>query len=194
MRLKKECKGLSYFKTEAGKLKSIVDFILSQQMADGGFNCQKNRTGAVHSSLHSTLSVLEGITEYGYTYRLEELRKVTQLAKEFILLHRLFLSDRTGEIIRKDFLKLSYPVRWKYNVLRALDYFQYSETKWDDRMKDAIQVVLKKRNKEWTWPLQASHPGQTHFDMEKAGKPSRWNSLIALRVLKYFELETDSAN
>lgn len=179
----------SYFKTDEEQLKSIVDFILSQRMADGGFNCRSNRSGAVHSSLHTTLSVLEGITEYqynGYTYRLSELKEAERSAKEFILLHQLYISDRTGEIINKDFLRLAYPGRWRYDILRALDYLQYARSGWDERMRPAMMVLLKKRNKELTWNLQAKHPGQVHFDMEVAGKPSRWNTLRALRVLKHF--------
>ena len=182
----------SYFNTEKDKLNSVVDFLLSQLMPDGGFNCMSNRSGAVHSSLHSTLSVLEGITEYelnGYTYRLDELKKAKLSAIEFILVHQLFISDRTGEIIHKNFLKLCFPCRWRYDILRALDYFQYSKTAFDHRMGPAIEVLLKKRNKGLTWNVQAKHPGQVHFDMEKAGKPGRWNTLRALRVLKCFEIE-----
>ncbi len=180
----------SYFKTNENDLKSVVDCILAQIMPDGGFNCRSNRFRTVHSSLHTTLSVLEGITEYernGYTYRLKELIKAKKLAIEFILMHQLFLSDRTGEIINKDFLKLSYPRRWRYDILSTLDYFQYSGSKWDKRMQPAIDVILQKRKKDRTWNVQAKHPGQTHFDMEKAGKSSRWNTLRALRVLKHFE-------
>ena len=182
----------SYFKTDAETLKSVVDFILSQKMRDGGFNCRSNRAGAVHSSLHSTLSVLEGITEYefnGYSYRLAELKKARKSSVEFILLHQLFLSDRTGKVINKDFLKLSYPCRWRYDILRALDYLQYAKTRWDERMQKAIEVVQAKRNKDSTWNLAAKHPGQVHFDMENGGIPSRWNTLRALRVFKAYGIE-----
>jgi len=181
----------SYFKTEEKLLYSVVDFILSQRMADGGFNCRYNHSGAVHSSLHSTLSVLEGITEYeynGYSYKLGELKEAEKSGKEFILMHQLFLSDRTGEIIKKEFLRLPYPSRWRYDILKALDYFQYSKSDWDDRMMPAIQVLKKKRNKDLTWKLQANHPGQVHFNMERAGKKSRWNTLRVLRVFKHFNI------
>jgi hypothetical protein len=182
----------SYFRTNAEKLESVVDFILSQSMPDGGFNCRSNRSGAVHSSLHTTLSVLEGITEYernGYHYRLDELRQAGQSSLEFILIHQLFISDKTGEIIKHDFLRFPFPSRWRYDILRALDYLQYAGREWDERMNPAIQVLLKKRNKYLTWNVQAKHPGQVHFDMETAGKPSRWNTLRALRVLKHFKIE-----
>lgn len=182
----------SYFNASEKDLKSVVDSILSQIMPDGGFNCRSNRYNTVHSSLHTTLSVLEGITEYEinqYNYRLKELINAKKSAIEFILLHQLFISDRTGEIINKDFLKLTYPRRWRYNILSALDYFQHARIQWDDRMKPAIQVLLKKQNKDSTWNTQAKHPGQVHFEMEKAGKPSRWNTLRAMRVFKHFEIE-----
>jgi len=104
------------------------------------------------------------------------------------LKHRLYISDRTNEIINKNFLKLSYPSRWKYDILRALDYFRLSEIPFDGRMKPAIDLLISKRKKNKYWLLQAKHPGQTHFDMEEAGKPGRWNTLRALRVLKHFRI------
>ena len=182
----------SYFQTGEQRLHPVVDSILTERMPDGAFNCRTTRSGAIHSSLHTTLSVLEGLTEFkkaGYGYRNEELRSALKSAKEFILLHRLFLSDHTGQIIRKGFLNIPYPGRWKYDILRALDYFQYAGTKWDDRMEAALNVILKKRNINGTWNMQAAHPGQVHFIMEKAGKPSRWNTLRTMRVLNHFNIE-----
>ena len=182
----------AYFNAGERGLQSVVDSILKEKMPDGGFNCRTTRSGATHSSLHTTLSVLEGIVTFlkaGYTYRLGDLENARDSAEEFILLHQLFLSDRTGEIIRKDFLRLSYPGRWRYDILKALDYFQFANTQWDSRMSPALDVLLKKRNKNATWNVQAKHPGKVHFDMEIAGKPSRWNTLRALRVLKHFHID-----
>ncbi len=179
----------SYFGVEQSKLNSVVDFILSQQMKDGGFNCRLNRSGAVHSSLHSTLSVIEGILEYSknrYRYKLTELKEVELVARKFILQHRLYKSDRTGEIIDKKMLMLSYPSRWRYDILRALDYFRAAGLSYDPRMDDAFAIIAKKRRADGTWPLQAKHPGEVHFEMEKPGKPSRWNTLRVLRIKKHF--------
>lgn len=178
-----------YFKANEPDLHSVVDFVITQQMPDGGFNCRFNRQGAVHSSLHSTISILEGIQEYisnGYTYRRGELDRISAEAREFILQHRLYLSDRTGKIIDKRFLMLSYPSRWRYDILRALDFFRAADIDYDERMQPALNVLHKKRRKDGTWPVQAKHPGQVHFDMEHTGRPSRWNTLRALRVLKRY--------
>jgi len=178
-----------YFGAQEADLKSVVDLILGVHMPDGGFNCRVNRTGAVHSSMHTTINVLEGLLEYelsGYQYRLDDVRDAVSSAEEFLLMHRLFKSDKTGEVIDKKWLMLSYPPRWKYDILRALDYFQAAGVDYDPRMQDALDVLMKKQRKDSTWPVQAKHPGLTHFEMEKTGGPSRWNSLRALRVLKKY--------
>ncbi|MFW5657556.1 MAG: hypothetical protein ACOC0C_08050 [Bacteroidota bacterium] len=179
----------AYFLMPEQKLHSVVDFILSQQLPDGGFNCQYNRSGAHHSSLHSTISVLEGIQEYkkqGYTYRLDELLEDATQAQEFVLQHRLYKSDKTGNIIKTQFTKLPYPSRWYYDILRALDYFQYARFPYDERIQDAIDLLLKKQRKDYLWNVQAHYPGERFFDMEQAGQASRWNTLRAMRVMKLY--------
>ncbi|MBN1294213.1 MAG: hypothetical protein JXB48_20425 [Candidatus Latescibacteria bacterium] len=183
----------SYFRMNENELKSIIDFLLSERMADGGFNCNSNGKGAVHSSVHTTLSVIEGFLEYAqnsYTYRLKEIQNAECESREFLLQHRLFKSDHTGEIINRKFLMLSYPSRWRYDILRALDYFRCAGVSYDTRMDDAIQVLLKKRSADNRWPLQAKHHGQTHFEMEEQGIPSRWNTLRVLRVLRYYGINS----
>jgi hypothetical protein len=179
----------SYFRTDERALHSIVDAILQERMADGGFNCRTTRSGARHSSLHTTLSVLEGLTEFqkaGYSHQQQRIRRARESALEFILLHRLFLSDRTGQVISKDLLKMTYPCRWRYDILRAMDYFHYAGVKWDDRMHAALEVLQNKRNRDGTWNMNAAHAGQVHFTMEQAGRPSRWNTLRMLRVLRSY--------
>lgn len=179
----------AYFKTSPIKLYPIVDAILNEKMPDGGFNCMSSRSGAQHSSLHTTLSVLEGLFEFQkleQDYKTQEIKHAIQSSTEFILQHQLFISDRTGLIINKAFIQLSYPCRWKYDILRAMDFFQYADVSWDLRMQPALKVLKKKQNKNGTLNLNAAHPGQVHFTMEKPGSPSRWNTLRAFRVLKHY--------
>ncbi len=178
----------AYFGAREPELFSIVDFLLSQHMADGGYNCRSNRSPCKHSSFHSTLSVLEGIEEYsknGYTYRLNELQKSASQSQSFLLEHKLFRSHRTGHIVDKKMLMLSYPSRWRYDILRVLDYFHSAKIPYDPRMQDAIDILFKKRKKNGTWPVQAKHPGAVHIEMEKTGAASRWNTLRAIRVLQW---------
>jgi hypothetical protein len=180
----------SYFETPEADLHSVVDFILAQRMDDGGFNCLRNTSGARHSSLHSSLSVAEGIQQYaasGYSYRLPELAEAAASSREFMLRHRLFRSQRTGKVISPQMLRLAFPPRWKFNILRALDHFRAARQPWDDRLSDAIAAVVAKKRPDGRWRLPAGHPGQVHFQMETVGQPSRWNTLLALRVLRTWE-------
>ncbi|MBN1798590.1 MAG: hypothetical protein JW822_08425 [Spirochaetales bacterium] len=179
----------SYFLIPQKKLQSIIDYLLTRQLADGAWNCVDYK-GAHHSSLHTTISVLEGLLEYksgGYDYKIKAIEEAERKAVEFILKHSLYKSHRTAALIDKRFLMLSYPSRWRYDILRALDYFQAARIKFDSRMNAALDILQKKQRKDGTWPLQMKHLGQVHFDMEETGGPSRWNSLRALRVLEYYE-------
>ncbi|MBN2795634.1 MAG: hypothetical protein JXR88_09525 [Clostridia bacterium] len=184
---------LSYFDGENSFINQIVDYIIQEQMEDGGFNCQRPRSGAKHSSMHSTISVLEGIGEYlkaGHIYRKEELEKIQKASEEFLFIHHLFLSDQTGEVIKAQFLMLSFPSRWYYDILRALKYFSDYNRPYDDRMKEALEVLWSKQLKTGLWPVQKKHSGQVHFEMEKTGRGSLWNTYRALKVLKAYDLNT----
>ena len=179
----------SYFKTEEQLLTPVVDFLLSQKMNDGGFNCHSNRKGASHSSFHTTLSVLEGIMEYvknGYKYRINELLEVKSTAQNLLFAHNLFRSDKSNKIIKSSFLKFPFPARWYYDILKAMDYFQMSDTQHNSGMDEALDFIVSKRNSEGLWKLSSPYPGRVHFNMEQAGKSSRWNTLRALRVLHFY--------
>lgn len=176
----------AWFGLPEDALRSLVDCLLDDRMPDGGYNCRRRGSGATHSSMHSTISVLEGIQTWldaGHRYRSEELAASADAAREFLLAHRLFRSHRTGEVIHPSFLRLSFPPRWRYDVLRALDHFGAAGAR-DERLDDALDLLKAKRSRDGRWPMQAKHPGATHFVMEKAGQPSRWNTLRALRVLR----------
>jgi hypothetical protein len=179
----------AYFLPNHPRLRLIVDFLLDVQMADGGWNCQYLKEHTTHSSLHSTLSVLEGLYEFRRSagrYRLSEILDAEKEAVEFLLNHHLYQSHRTGRTIDVRMLRLSFPCRWRYDILRCLDYFQDANVPYDPRMEDGLNIIRSKRKKDGTWPLQERHKGEVHFDMEKIGAPSRWNTLRAMRVLDYF--------
>jgi len=175
----------SFFGIPESDLRSVVDFILGNIMPDGGFNCNWKRVGAVHSSMHTTISVLEGLWEFqkaGHNYRKEEIEQARQHAEGFLLNHALYKSDKTGEIIDKRWCMLSFPSRWRYDILRALVYFADTGRPYDPRMEEALKLLRDKRRKDGTWPVQLKHPGLVHFEMEKTGEASRFNTLRALRV------------
>jgi hypothetical protein len=115
------------------------------------------------------------------------LQEAQHRGREFLLMHRLFRSDRTGEIINPVFLKFSFPPRWHYDILRALDYFRAVNAPRDGRLAEAIDVVREHQDEDGRSPLDKNHAGKTYFALERVGAPSRWNTLRALRVLQWWE-------
>ncbi len=179
---------LSCFEYEDSRLDTIAGHLLEQQMPDGGWNCQRPH-GATHASVHTTISVLEGLRSYEL-YRglkLRQVRAAQRRGREFLLLHRLFRSHRTGKIIKPVFTRFSFPPRWHYDILRALDYFQAVNAPRDPRLAEAIAIVRGSQRKDGRWSLQHSYKGKTYFELERLGAPSRWNTLRALRVLSWWD-------
>jgi hypothetical protein len=177
----------AYFGIDDPKLADLVEHLLDQQMPDGGWNCRwRNKKGAVHSSFHTTFNVLDGIRE-AMSRRIgpqNKLREAEARAIEFMLVHRLFRSDKTGAVINEVFTKLSFPPRWHYDILRGLDYIRTTAAIGDPRLEDAFDLLLSKRRADGAWPVQQKHAGKVYFNMETMGKPSRWNTLRALRCLR----------
>lgn len=179
---------LSRFDVVDPRRERLIDYLLDEQMEDGGWNCLRF-TGSVHGSFHTTINVLEGLREYADAVGLRkpETLAVEARAREFFLEHRLYRSHRTGEVANPAFTRFAFPPRWHHDLLRTLDYFGASGAKYDERLEDPIGLLKKKRRSDGCWVLQNRHPGRTFFELEKPGKPSRWNTLRALRVLRWWE-------
>lgn len=175
----------SHFRPEDPRLDEIADYLLARLQPDGGWNCEY-WLGSVRSSLHTTISTLEGLLAFrrtGRRHRVEATERAIRSGGAFILAHHLFRSRRDGAVIDPRFLRLAYPSRWRFDVLRALDFFRNAGWPRDPRMFEAVAILAQKRRPDGRWMLAAPHSGAVHFHMEKAGEPSRWNTLRALRVL-----------
>jgi hypothetical protein len=184
---------LSYFNYTDQRIDILVDYLLEEQMRDGGWNCRRDH-GATHSSVHTTISALEGLHHYErYSKRkAREVKAALGRGREFLLVHRLFRSHRTNEIIKPILMRFSFPPRWHYDILRALDHFQSVNAPRDPRLSEAIEIVRTSQDKEGRWPLHNSYKGKTYFELERVGSPSRWNTLRALRVLKWWDRDDSS--
>jgi len=178
------------------RLAELAAHLLGHQMDDGGWNCNVKKRGAVHGSFNTTFNALDGLQDYREAEPAADAGAIgaaQQRATEFMLIHKLFRSDKTNRVIRSNFVMFSFPPRWYYDVLRGLDYFQRVRAPRDARFGEAIELVRKKQRADGTWPLQNRHAGRAFFEMERAGQPSRWNTLRALRVLRWWTAEHSSA-
>ena len=167
--------------------------LLREQLSDGGWNC--DAPPSQRSSFHSTICVLEGLLEYERAKGPRpDVTRARLRGQEFLLERRLFKSRSTGQAIAFDrktekpaaWTQCSFPTRWHYDILWGLDYLRRADVAPDERVSEAIDLVAAKRNADGRWPLENPHPGPVHFEMEGgAGEPSRWNTLRALRVLRW---------
>jgi hypothetical protein len=174
----------AYFDQEVD---GIVDRLLDERLADGGWNCEAER-GSTRSSFHTTICVLEGLLEYERRSGTSpELTAARSGGEEYLLERHMMRRRSDGEIVDNDWTMLSFPPRWHYDVLRGLDYLRSAGAEPDERCAEAIELVETKRDAEGRWLLENTHPGQVHFVMEEGdGKPSRWNTLRAMRVLDWY--------
>ena len=183
------------FAPEDPRLPLLVEAVLAAQFKDGGWNCKKrNYPDTVHSSFHTTFNVLENLrlaTARGIVPE-PSLAAAEQRAVELLLEHRLYRSDRTGEVISERFTQLSYPWHWHYTFLRGLDYLRLTPAVSDRRLDDPIDLLREKRKPNGRWPLEKRIPGKLLVEMEKPGTESRWNTLRALRVLRWSETRREA--
>ncbi len=164
----------------------ITEYIISQQRDEDNWLPDGSPASKTYT-FETTLIILEALLQYQLRYVSTGSKLINAQAKgqEFLLKHNLFLNN--GKPIKEKWTTFSFPPYWFYDVLTALDYFQMFKQNRDKRLQAGIDLLIEKQNRTGTWNLGAKHPGKTYFDMERAGVPSRWNTLRALRVLKWFE-------
>jgi hypothetical protein len=169
-------------------VKVIVDRLLTDQMEDGGWNCEQER-GSTRGSFDTTINVLEGFLEYERaTGGNPEVAAARIHGQEYLLERRLLRRLSTGELAQPRWLYLAFPNGWHYDPLRALDHLRDAGVVPDDRMAEAIGIIESKRDADGRWPLDHAHHDKLLVDLgEREDDPSRWITLRALRVLSWYE-------
>jgi hypothetical protein len=174
----------SYFKEPND---ALAKQLVSEQLEDGGWNCEAPKSR--RASFHTTICVLEGLLDYDRAGgKSAAVRKARKKGEAYLLERRMFHSLRTGEVVDKRWLRFSFPTFWRYDVLRGLDYLRDAGIKADSRVREAVEIVAKRRHQNGRWPLNLLHPEFVPLVMEtEVGHASRWNTLRALRVLRWYE-------
>ena len=179
-------------------VRGIVDRLLAEQLADGGWNCEA-ANGSTRSSFNTTICVLEALLEHErHAGSSPEVAAARLRGEEYLLERRLFRRRSTGEVIDHDrkagpgsdghpaWTRFAFPTWWHYDVLRGLEYLRRAGVAPDERVAEAIDLVAAKRDGDGRWPLEVCYPGVMPVELDDgAGRPSRWNTLRALRVLRW---------
>jgi hypothetical protein len=166
---------------------ALAKLLVSEQLEDGGWNCEAPKSR--RSSFHSTICVLEGLLDYERAGgKLAAVKKARKRAENYLLERRMFRSLRTGEVVNKRWLRFSFPTFWHYDVLRGLDYLRSAGIKPDSHFHEAVEIVAQRSHQNGRWPLNLVHPEFVPLEMETGvGSASRWNTLRALRVLRWYD-------
>jgi len=179
-------------------VRGIIDRLLAEQLCDGGWNCEAPN-GSTRSSFNTTICVLEALLAHERAGgRTREATEARLRGQEYFLERRLFRRRSTGEVIERDrkgnaaWTRFAFPTWWHYDVLRGLEYLRSAGVTPDERVAEAIELVASKRDEDGRWPLETRYPGVMPVETDEGeGRPSRWNTLRALRVLRWYE-RTDS--
>jgi hypothetical protein len=166
---------------------SLARRLVGEQLDDGGWNCEAPKSA--RSSFHTTICVLEGLLEYERAVgSAPEVAAARRRGEEYLLKRALFRRLSTGEVANPAFLKFAFPPRYHYDILRALDYLRDAGVQPDVRVGDAVHVVDSRRQVDGRWLLDDAHDEALASTFgESVGEPSRWNTLRALRVLRWYE-------
>jgi len=170
----------------------VVERLVSERLEDGGWNCEAEN-GSVRSSFDTTINVLEGLLEHERaTGGTEASREARRSGEEYLLKRSLFRRLSTGEPADESHLTFMHPNRWRYDVLRALDYFRSSSQLTgeapDARLGESIEILRSRQLADGKWTLDRNPTGRTWFDVDEGeDKPSKWITLRALRVLKWWD-------
>ena len=173
----------AYFGVRSDRL---LDRLLSEQLPDGGWNCEAER-GSVRSSFHTTLCVLEGLLAFEQAFgAATALTDARRRGEEYLIERRLLRRLSTGEVIDVAWTQFAFPPLWHYDVLRALDYFRAAAGPRDDRLEEALAIVRKRQQRNGAWLLDVRHRNTLYPELAgEVGEPNRWITLRALRVLAW---------
>src|SRR3954447_3988195 len=175
-------------------VRGIVDRLLGEQLPDGGWNCEA-ANGSTRSSFNTTICVLEALLAHERAGRGSPAVTTARLrGQEYLLERRLFRRRSTGEVIERDrkgdaaWTRFAFPTWWHYDVLRGLESLRGAGVAPDERVAEAIELVASKRDGDGRWPLETRYPGVMPVEIDDGeGRPSRWNTVRALRVLRWYE-------
>jgi len=167
----------------------LVDRLLSEQLADGGWNCEAER-GSARSSFNTTICVLEGLLAFEQSFgAVTSITDARKRAENYLLERRLLRRLSNGDVIHPLWMQFAFPPLWHYDVLRALDYLRTASVPLDPRMDEAIAIVRNHRQPDGRWLLDVRHRDTLHEEMAgSVGEPNRWITLRAQRVLDWYEI------
>ncbi len=174
------------FGHQDSRVDPTVEWLVREQLADGGWNCESIRRGSTHGSFHTSITVLEALSAYERGGGSVPVAAAMAAGRAFFLDHRLYRSHRTGEVVDRAFARFPFPPQWHFDVMRGLEHFRAVGADRDGRLEEAVAEVRRTRRADGKWPMYRPYPGRYWFAFEARGA-SRWSTLRAMRVLTWWD-------
>jgi hypothetical protein len=176
----------SSFGLSDDRVDPTVTWLLGQQLGDGGWNCESIRSGSLHGSFHTSITVLDALLAYERSGGSVPVAEPMARGRQFFLDHSLYRSHRTGEVVDAAFMRFPFPPQWHFDVLRGLEYFRSSGAPRDPLLTDAVQVLRRAQLADGRWPRYRPYAGRQWLEMEPRG-PGRWSTLRCARILDWWD-------
>ena len=164
------------FGLEDDRVDPTVEWLVGQQLRDGGWNCESIRRGSTHGSFHTSIIALEALSAYADSRGNVQVAEAMARGRQFFLDHQLYRSHRTGDVVDQVFTRFPFPPQWHFDIVRGLEHFRDAGSDRPDQLADAIGVVRQLKRSDGTWPMYRPYAGRYWFALEGRG-PSRWSTL-----------------
>lgn len=171
-----------------------IDYIVKYQRFDDGIGSVPKRWPydrfimcfGKHSCHMGVVKSLKALAEITSDMRTSEIKAVIKNGAEYLLAHRIFKkSHDLKKVSKPGWLKLGFPLMYQDDILEILGILTKLDYK-DVRMNEALEILISKQDDSGKWKLESTFNGKFQVDIEQKGKPSKWITLNALRVLRRF--------
>ena len=139
-----------------------------------------------HSCHMGAVKALKALAEIPFNQRNEEVRNTIEEGVEYLLKHHIYKrSHDLSRVSKPGWLRLGFPLMYQTDILEILGILTRLDYH-DKRMQEAMDQLISKQDNQGKWKLKSTFNGRFQTNIEQKGKPSKWITLNALRVLKNF--------
>ena len=172
--------------------KAINWLIKHQRYDDGiaqapeGWPYRYEKCWGTHTCHMGIVKTLKALAEIPPNKRSKSVNNTIENSVNYLFKHHLYKkSHDLSQVGHQDWIKFGFPRLWQTDALEMLEILINLDY-YDKRMQDAVDLIVNKQNNEGKWNMERTFNGRFQTSIEPKGKPSKWNTLKALKVLKRF--------
>ena len=139
-----------------------------------------------HSCHMGVVKSTKALAEIPENKRNKDVKKTIQNAVNYLLIHHIFKrSHDLTKVSKPSWLRLGFPHMYQDDILEILNILLKLKVK-DKRIQEAVNIVISKQDSQGRWILEETFNGRFITNIESKGKPSKWITLNAIKMLKKY--------